>query len=116
MFALRDGVIDNKCINGGICCDEKAAFAVVLRETETQAENPSNIVYRCRLETPLLPADTGLQRPASDQGLKKPQLRIALGASRRPVRQTVSFDIFVFSAVLTAQISSRGLEAAAGRR
>jgi hypothetical protein len=50
MFALRDGIIDSQCVNGGICCDDRAAFALVMRETEEiQAENPSNIVYRCRL-------------------------------------------------------------------
>jgi hypothetical protein len=50
MFALRDGIIDSQCVNGGICCDDRAAFAVVMRETEEiQADSPSNIVYKCRL-------------------------------------------------------------------
>jgi hypothetical protein len=50
MFALRDGIIDNKCVNGGICCDDKTAYALVMREAdEIQADNPSDIVYKCRL-------------------------------------------------------------------
>ena len=50
MFAFRDGIIDSQTVTGGICCDDRAAFALVMRETEEiQGENPSNIVYKCRL-------------------------------------------------------------------
>jgi hypothetical protein len=55
MFALRDGIIDRYCVNGGICYNralsgeqKRSAYAVVLRGSdEIGGESPYRFTYRC---------------------------------------------------------------------
>ncbi|KAF2418048.1 hypothetical protein EJ08DRAFT_707452 [Tothia fuscella] len=53
IFAFRDGIIDNKCNNGGICYDEKSCYAIVLTgKNEVESMSPETFTYRCGPEEP----------------------------------------------------------------
>jgi len=53
MFAFREGIIDSKCTDGGICYDSNGAYAVVLNENDEVAGASSNeFTYRCRYNDP----------------------------------------------------------------
>lgn len=49
MFAFRDGIIDDKCIDGGICFNELGAYAVVLTDAdEEKSPSPDEFTYKCQ--------------------------------------------------------------------
>jgi hypothetical protein len=49
LFAFRDGIIDDKCTDGGICYNELGAYAVVLKDDdEANSPSPDKFTYRCR--------------------------------------------------------------------
>jgi hypothetical protein len=48
MLAFRDGIIDDKCTDGGICYNELGAYAVVLMGSdEDNSPSPESFTYRC---------------------------------------------------------------------
>jgi hypothetical protein len=48
MFAFRDGIIDGMCTGGGICYDERAAYAIVMKDfDEMDGSSLSSFTYRC---------------------------------------------------------------------
>ncbi|KAE9969506.1 hypothetical protein EG328_006829 [Venturia inaequalis] len=49
LFAFRDGIINDKCTEGGICHNELGAYAVVLKDDdEANSLSPDRFTYRCR--------------------------------------------------------------------
>jgi hypothetical protein len=51
LFAFRDGIIDDKCTDGGICYNELGAFAVVLKDAdEENSPSPDKFTYKCRAD------------------------------------------------------------------
>lgn len=60
LFAFRDGIIDLESINGGTCYDQKAAYAIVLRDdAEQDGTCPYEFTYKCK------PGDRGRYRLTS---------------------------------------------------
>jgi hypothetical protein len=48
MFAFRDGIIDEKCTDGGICWNENGAYAIVMKESDEIGDDaPLNFTYKC---------------------------------------------------------------------
>lgn len=49
MFAFRDGIIDSKTTDGGICADAECAYAIVLKDDdEVEGSWAHKFTYRCR--------------------------------------------------------------------
>jgi hypothetical protein len=48
MFAFRAGIIDGSCVEGGICFDDKGAYAIVMKGSdERDSTCPDSFTYRC---------------------------------------------------------------------
>ncbi|KAF2104593.1 hypothetical protein NA57DRAFT_70799 [Rhizodiscina lignyota] len=49
MLAFRDGIIDCKSTDGGICVDKHGAYAILMKDDdEIASSNPHRFTYRCR--------------------------------------------------------------------
>lgn len=71
LFACHAGIIDLRCAEGGICYDEKGAYAVVLSSaTEAEGRSPNTFTYRCK------PGDKGRYRLTAAGYKSHPPLRV----------------------------------------
>lgn len=71
MFAFREGIIDLRCANGGICYNSQGAYAVVIRgDDEARANSPKSFTYRCR------PQDRGRFRLTSADHRSRHVIRV----------------------------------------
>ncbi len=60
MLAFRDGIIDSKTTDGGICADADGAYAILLKDNdEVEGTSQTRFTYRCR------PGDKGRYRLTS---------------------------------------------------
>ena len=71
MFAFRDGIIDSKTTDGGICADAYGAYAIVLKDhDEVEGSCATRFTYRCR------PKDTGRYRLTSAKDKSRYAIRV----------------------------------------
>jgi hypothetical protein len=48
LFAMHSGIIDSRCLDGGVCYDQNGSYAVVLtKDSEERGEAPHRFTYRC---------------------------------------------------------------------